>query len=100
MVMSMTSSVLLLLVVHHLALELFAVRIGSAHRDSAGLAIGRHNNATADRNLSIFLGGHLQRAVINLLVRPRVHIWVAGDGIVFAVELARPLVVRRVTVLV
>ena len=32
--------VLLLLVIHHLALELLAVCIGSAHGDGAGLAIG------------------------------------------------------------
>jgi hypothetical protein len=47
--------VLFLLVVRRLACELFAFWIGSAHRDGTGFAIGRHNNPTASRNLSIFL---------------------------------------------
>src|SRR4029453_11199179 len=49
---------------------------------------------------SSFSGLFSQCAVINLLVRPHVRVWVAGNGIVFPVELARPLIVRRLTVLI
>ena len=48
---------LLLLVVDRLVLDLFAFRIGSAGDDGAGFTIGRHDDPTANRNLSIFLVG-------------------------------------------
>jgi hypothetical protein len=47
--------VLLLLVVHRRGFDLFAFRIGAARGDRAGFAIGRHSNAAAGCNLSIFL---------------------------------------------
>lgn len=44
-------------VVHPHVAELFALRIGSVRGDSAGFAIGRHDNSTGDSNLFMFLNG-------------------------------------------
>src|SRR4029077_20666440 len=60
----------LLPVVHRNILELLALRIGPARCDCAGFAVGRHDNLAAERNLSAFLCGQMQRVVINLLQRP------------------------------
>ena len=49
----------LLLVVHRSTSELFALRVGSAHRDRAALAIGRHDNTTAGSNFCAFLNRQL-----------------------------------------
>ncbi len=54
---SASGEIPLLLVVHRGVFELFALRIGSARRDRAGFAIGRHDNSAGDSNLSAFLDG-------------------------------------------
>ena len=45
----------LLLVVNHSAGELLALGIGSGDGDRAGLAVGRHDATTADRNFVALL---------------------------------------------
>src|SRR6266496_1568600 len=60
---------ILRLVVHRSVLELLAFRSGSAHVDSAALAIGRYDNATSDSDLSAFLNGEIQCSIIHPGVR-------------------------------
>src|SRR5712692_214811 len=87
----------LLLVVHCGAGEFLALRIGAAYGDSAALAVSGDDYATASGDLAPFLNVEPQRMVVNLRVRPHVRIRIARDGVVFAVELASPLVVRGFT---
>ncbi len=79
----------LLLVVDTSALDLLARWIGPARTDGAGFAIGRDDNSTGQGDFAALSVGQLQGMVVDLLVRPRVGPRIAGDRIVFAVELAR-----------
>ena len=54
---SALAEILLLLVVDRIVFKLLTFRIGSARGNGAGFTIGRHDNPTANRNLSIFLDG-------------------------------------------
>src|SRR5271165_1095009 len=81
----------LLLVVYRFAGDLFARRIGSGYLQRAGLAVRRHDNATASDRFAVLLVSKLQRAIVNLLVRPFVRGGIAGKRIVFAIEFACPL---------
>src|SRR5271165_2034307 len=81
----------LLLVVDRSAGDLFTGRVGSGHMQRAGLAVRRHDNATAGNRFAVLLVGKLQRAIVNLLVRPFVRGGIAGKWVVFAVEFACPL---------
>ena len=58
----------LVLVENRDVLELFALRVSSAHGDGAASAIGGHNNATIGRDLSTFLNREIQCAIIDLRV--------------------------------
>jgi hypothetical protein len=62
----------LLLVVHRGALHLCALRIGSTRGNRAALAVGRHDNATTNGDLTVFLDLERQRMVVDLRERPRV----------------------------
>jgi len=90
-------NVRLLLVEYSHVYEAFAAR-----GDGARLSIGRYNTLSGERNLSIFLDRYFQRVVTTkFFVRPRVSPRrVTGDWIVFPVELARPHIVCRLTVLI
>lgn len=88
----------LLLVVHRSTHELLSLRVDSTHCDRAALALGRHFNATTSNALTASLEVEPQCAVIDLRIRARVGIRVAGDRIVFSVELARPLIMNRLTI--
>src|SRR5713226_3961149 len=88
----------LLLIVHRCAGVLLALRIGSGEGDRAGLAVGRHDATTANRNFVALLVGERQRMIVDFLVGPRIGIRIACDRVVFAVEFARPLVMRRLAV--
>src|ERR1700719_1011980 len=90
----------LLLVVHRSAAELLALRIGSGDGDGANLAVGRHDATTGNRNLVALLVGERQGMIVDFLIGPRIRTGIACDRVVFAVVLARPLVVCRVTVAV
>jgi hypothetical protein len=68
----LSADILLLLVVHRRAFDLFALRIGSTRCGRAGLAIRRYYGSAADRNLSVFLDYESQCLIVNLLVRTRV----------------------------
>src|SRR6266576_412252 len=90
----------LLLVVDTSALDLLARWIGPARTDGAGFAIGRDDNSTGQGDFAALSVGQLQGMVVDLLVRPRVGPRIAGDRIVFAGELARPLAMRGLTLTV
>src|SRR5262249_21532151 len=90
----------LLLVVCCFLFVRLCLLISSVRGYHAGLAIGCYNNATCGCCLAILLYGECQRVVINLLVRPHIGLGITGDGIVVSVKLARPLIMRRLTVLV
>src|SRR6266436_8164506 len=83
----------LLLIVHCSAGELVALRIGSGDGDSAGLAVGRDDATTGNRNLVALLVGERQRMVVDFRVGPRIRAPIPCDRVVFAVELAGPLAV-------
>lgn len=63
---------LLLLVVDRGVFDLLAFGIGTAHRDSAALAIWRHHNVALYSDFAIFLVGQLGRPVIHFLVRSHI----------------------------
>src|ERR1019366_2283306 len=88
----------LLFVVGRNGRDLLALRVSPARGDGTAFAIGRHHNASVGSNLASFLAGALQRASINLFVRPLVVIRIAGEGVEFAVEFARPIDVQGLTV--
>ena len=87
----------LLLVVHCSGFDFLAIRIRCPHGDGTAFAVRRYDNSTRGSNLAVFLVGQLGRAVVNCLIRPRVCTRIAGEGVVFPVELSRPLVVRGLT---
>src|ERR1019366_9474690 len=87
----------LLLVVDRDGRDLCALRVSPARGDGAAFAIGRHDNASVGSNLASFLAGALQRASINLFVKPLVVIRIAGEGVEFAVESARPIDMQGLT---
>jgi hypothetical protein len=84
-----------LLVVNHDVLVLLTFRSGSAGIDGPAFAIGRYDNATSDSDLATFRNGEFHRPVVNLGICPGILVRVAGDRIIFPVELAGPLAVRR-----
>src|SRR6266446_10743526 len=90
----------LLLVVHCCAGVLYALRIGSGEGDCAGLAVGRHDATTANRNFVALLVGECQRMIVDFLVGPRIRTRIPCDRVVFAVVLARPFAMQRLTVAV
>src|SRR5713226_229148 len=90
----------LLLIVHRCAGVLLALRIGSGDGDRAGLAVSRHDATTANRNFVALLVGERQRVIVDFLVGPRIRTRIPCNRIVFAVVLARPLVMQRLTVAV
>src|SRR6267143_6189253 len=90
----------LLLVVDRSAGELLALRIGSGDRDGAGLAVGRDDTTTGNRNLVALLVGERQGMIVDSLIGPRIRTRIPCDRVVFAVKLAGPLVVCRLTVAV
>ena len=63
----------LLLVVHRCAGVLLALRIGSGEGDGAGVAVGRHDATTANRNFVALLVGERQRMVVDFLVGPYIR---------------------------
>src|ERR1019366_1319445 len=88
----------LLFVVDRDSRDLLALRVSPARGDGTTFAIGRHHNASGANNLASFLADALQCATVNLFVRPLVVIRIAGEGVEFAVEFARPLDVQGLTV--
>src|SRR5579863_8775808 len=90
----------LLLVVHCGALDLVAFCISSARGDRAALAVSCQDNPAADGDFTAFLDVESVRTIVDLRYRSRVLIRIALDGIVFSVEFASPLVMRRLAVLV
>src|ERR1019366_10026615 len=82
------------LVVAGVLLAFFARRIGSAQRKSPAFAVSSDNDSTGQSNLAALLGRQLQGTIVDLLERPRIGTRIAGDRIVFAIILARPLVMR------
>src|SRR5579872_2616062 len=90
----------LLLVVYRGARDLFTAAVGYGRGHSAALAVSRHDNPATGGDLTAFLDVEAVRMVVDLRDRPHLLIRIAGDGIVFAVELASPLIMRRLAVLV
>src|ERR1700731_925115 len=90
----------LLVVVPRSAGELLALGIGSGEGDRAGLAVGRHNATTANRNPVALLVRERQGMIVDFLVGPRIRTRIPGDRVVFAVVLARPLAMQGLTVAV
>src|ERR1035438_7622972 len=84
----------LLLVVNKRETDLLAVGISSAGGDGAGLTVRRDDDATGIGNLTALLLGQRQGVVVDGLIRPHVGHWIAGQGVIFAVVLARPFVMR------
>src|SRR5882757_1298174 len=84
----------LLLVVDSGGGDFFAGGVGAFGGDGAGFAVGGKDDAAGDENLVALLDGERQRVIIDLLDGPRIGSGIAGDRVVFAVELAHPLVVR------
>jgi hypothetical protein len=56
----------LLLVVDRRTADLLSVRINSARGDRAALAVGRHDNATANGGLAAIFDVETQRTVVDL----------------------------------
>src|SRR6267378_4579740 len=84
----------LLLVVDGGGADFFAGGVGAFGGDGAGFAVGGEDDAAGYKNLVALLDGERQRVIIDLLDSPRIGSGIAGDRVVFAVELAHPLVVR------
>ena len=90
----------LLLVVHRNAGDLLAGRIGCRGGQGAALTVGSHHDVARGRDLSALFVGDRQVMVGDLSVGPLVGRGIASDGVVLAVELARPLAVDRLAVFV
>src|SRR6266542_6583362 len=88
----------LLLVVRRHARDLLAGRISGDCGNRATLAISRDGDAARDDRLAVVLDGKVQCAIVDFRVGPRIGSRVASDGIVFAVVLAGPLVMRRLAI--
>src|SRR5882724_2465425 len=88
----------LLLVVHCCAGVLLALRIGACEGDRAALAVGGYDATTANRNFVALLVGERQRMIVDFLVGPRIRTRIPCDRVVFAVVLARPFAMQRLTV--
>src|SRR5882757_7494844 len=84
----------LLLVVDGGGADFFAGGVGAFGGDGAGFAVGGEDDAAGYKNLVALLDGERQRVIIDFLDGPRIGRGIAGDRVVFAVELAHPLVVR------
>src|ERR1019366_9797100 len=88
----------LLLVVHRVAANLLARRICARNSHGATLAVGRHRDLAAGRDFIGGFVGYCHGMVVNLLIRARIGGATAGDGIIFAVELAGPFGMHRFSV--
>ena len=82
---------LLLFIVNRDVLELFAFCCGSTDVDGPALAIGGDYSVGRCSDFSVFLNGYVQRPIVHLHVGAGISVRVASNGIVFSVELARPL---------
>ena len=88
----------LLLVVDGGVGEFFALGVCPGDGNGAALAIGRDNQSAGHGDFAGFLHGHLQVVIVDFPVGAHVLRGVAGDGIIFVVELAGPLVVGGLTI--
>ena len=81
----------LLLVVNRDVLELFAFRRSSGNGGSAAFAVDRDYSVGRRGDFPVFLNGYVQGPIVHLRVGAGVSVRVASNGIIFSVELARPL---------
>ena len=91
-------SLLLLLVVHGDAGDLFAGRVGRGQVKGPCLAVLRYLDFSGGSLFAAFLVGQLQGAFVDHFVGPRIQGGVAGAGIIFTVELAGPLGMFRLAI--
>src|SRR3954453_8211245 len=86
----------LLLVVDERGADRLTFMVGSLGDERASLAIVRDGNRSGGCDLAGLLVGQLVMMFINFLDRTSVRCRIAFEGIVFAVKIAGPLVVRGV----
>jgi hypothetical protein len=88
------SELQLLLVVDGGGGDFFAAGVGAFGGDGAGFAVSGEDDGAGEENLATLFDGERQIVIIDFLDGAGVGSGIAGDRIVFAIELAHPFVVR------
>jgi len=84
-------------VVDRRASHLLALRVSGNRGHGAALAVRRDHNSTRQHHFPAFLHCEVHGVIVDFRVGAHVFHRIAGDGMIFPIELAGPFVVGRFT---